>query len=837
MPASSSSPSSPPPSRSFLHDLVKQWTTIPGRKISSSTGSNSKEERELPGAPAEEQQQQEQRTLRLPDPTPTTPVGLKPRRSIASLKKSLDVVVAKGEEDEGSWGSAAAPHHHHPAAAATTMISSPVVSTRSTLYGSASATAFASMGQSPSGSSTTTATKSQQVAASPVLLPGRARTAVGALVAEAAAVSTSEHRREDRASTRSPLRGGVSTNAAETTTMTHGSANLLNQSLQSILPPFDDVDNYQYSGRSRRYGSHTHDRSGPIVSSGPPQPLFGTDEVDTDVALFRSVSSPDVVEAFRSPLEGGEAPKPRRLVSHPNMDVKPSGAPSPIVPRPPIESLSPVRRIGRHRNDKTSVVDNPPPSLSPMPSIVASPSSLAGAMHRPMPNHHRMDAESRDDYRDVDEFILDGDDSPDGFHSREYDDVGRDNFNPAERTFQKQKFSNQRQAHDDLILAALERLQDEHGLVAEIQRQLGQHDSEPSSSTTTESFLMGMSTETAQRISSTLVQILQELDVTEQLLFSSPSDAAAVAVPRNDFRDAIRFCLQLVRLSTTSSTAVAGAAGGTKRTSDFPQEMSKWRLLPEIKASLGLIPESPQVVHRGGDTSVFSVPCDDSVATPMTSNVSISTTITTRTHLTAGNNNNALSPGRHDPPPRFHHQALEVRHTIATIAALLDRMSRLLTRTDKLPTQEIKRVYLEMQTLDISALKCVVESFEIDQPESLLMLLSGSASQDDSLFDVPPPMTTNTTTTAVVPPPLVESVAQRQMPQDKFFSPILRSQSGNRPGEDTVSTSLAPKGAAAQQVEAKPRAAGRRGGGGGGSRRGNPFRRSTFKLQDPLNLA
>jgi hypothetical protein len=829
MPASSSSPSSPPPSRSFLHDLVKQWTTIPFRK-SSNSGSNSKEDAlELPGAPAEEQQH-EQRTVRLPDPTPTTPVGLKPRRSIASLKKSLDVVVAKGEEDdEGSWGGAPYHHHppHHPAAAATTMISSPVVSTRS-LYGSASAPTFASVGQSPSCSSTTTATKSQQVAASPVLLPGRARTAVGALVAEAAVATAanSARRREDSARARSPLRGGSSTNAAET--MTYGSANLLNQSLQSILPPFDDVDNYQYSGRSRRYGSHTHNRSDPIVSSGPPQPLFGTVEHDNDGALFRSVSSPDVVEAFRSPLEGGEAPEPRRLVSHPNMDVNPSGV-------PPIEALSPVRRIGRNRNDKNSVVDNPPPSLSPMPSIVASPSSLAGAMYRPMPNH-RMDAESRDDHRDEDEFILDGDDSPDSFHSREYDDVGRDNnFNPAERTFQKQKFSNQRQAHEDLILAALERLQDEHGLVREIQRQLGQHDNEPSSSATTESFLAGMSTDTAHRISSTLVQILQELDVTEQLLFSSPSDAAAVAVPRNDFRDAIRFCLQLVRLSTTSS-AVAGAAGGTKSKSEYPPEMSKWRLLPEIKASLGLIPESPRVVPRGGDTSVFSVPCDDSVATPMTSNVSISTTITTRTHLTAGNNNNnPLSPGRHDPPPRFHHQALEVRHTIATIAALLDRMSRLLTRTDKLPTQEIKRVYLEMQTLDISALKCVVESFEIDQPESLLMLLSGSASQDDSLFDVPPPMTTNTTTTAVAPPPLVESVAQRQMPQDKFFSPILRSQSGNRPGEDVVSTSLAPKGAAAQQGEAKPRAAGRR--GGVGSRRGNPFRRSTFKLQDPLNLA
>jgi hypothetical protein len=620
----------------------------------------------------------------------------------------------------------------------------------------------------------------------------------------------------------------------------YGSANLLlNQSLQSILPPFDDVDNYQYSGRSRRYGSsHTHNRSEQMLSpGGPPQPLFGAEEHDNDVALFRSVSSPDVVEAFRSPLEGGDAPKPRRLVPHPNMDAKPSGAPSPIVPRPPIASLSPVRRIGRHRNDKTSV-DNPPPPLSPMPSIVASPSSLAGALYRRMPNH-RMDEESRDDYRDDDEFILDGDDIPDVFHSREYGDVGRDNFNPAERMLQKQKFSNQRQAHDDLILAALERLQDEHGLVAEIQRQLGQRDNEPSSSATTESFLSGMSTETAQRISSTLVQILQELDVTEQLLFSSPSDAAAVAVPRNDFRDAIRFCLQLVRLSTTSGSAAAGGAGGTKRNSEYPQEMSKWRLLPEIKASLGLIPESPRVVPRGGDTSVFSVPCDDSVATPMTSNVSISTTITTRTHLTAGtnnnNNNNPLSPGRHDPPPRFHHQALEVRHTIATIATLLDRMSRLLTRGDKLPTQVIKRAYLEMQTLDISALKCVVESFEIDQPESLLMLLSGSASQDDSLFDVPPPMTTNTTTaTTMAPPPLVESVAQRQMPHDKFFSPILRSQSGNRPGEDTVSTSLAPKGAA-QQAEAKPRAAGRR--GGVGSRRGNPFRRSTFKLQDPLNLA
>jgi hypothetical protein len=494
-------------------------------------------------------------------------------------------------------------------------------------------------------------------------------------------------------------------------------------------------------------------------------------------------------------------------------------------------------RVGRNSVENNRSVNNSSRSLSPLPSVAASPSSLAGDMHRRMP--HRDGAESRDDYLNDDADILDGDDSsPEGFHSREY--LHRDTFNPAERTFQKQKFSNQRQAHEDLIVAALERLQDEQGLVTEIQRQLGLSDCGSSSSAPTECFLSGISAETGHQISTTLVQILQELDVTEQLLFSSPSDAAAVAVPRNDFRDAIRFCLQLLRLSTTRATAATASGDvATTNNNSYPQEVSRWRLLPEIKASLGLIPESPQVVHRGGDTSVFSVPCDDSVATPMTSNVSISTTITTKTHLTA--HNNRLSPGRHghDPPPRFHHQALEVRHTIATVATLLDRMARLLTRGDKLPTQEIKRVYLEMQTLDISALKSVVESFEIDQPESLLMLLSGSASQDDSLFDVPPPIMTASNPTAVAPPPVPESVDQRQSQPDKFFSPILRSQSGNRLGEgskeDAVTTATAGKLTGPQREEAKPRAAGRR---GGGSRRGgNPFRRSTFKLQDPLNFA
>jgi hypothetical protein len=210
----------------------------------------------------------------------------------------------------------------------------------------------------------------------------------------------------------------------------------------------------------------------------------------------------------------------------------------------------------------------------------------------------------------------------------------------------------------------------------------------------------------------------------------------------------------------------------------------------------------------------------------MTSNVSISSTITTRTHGTA-----LLSPSQHHQAPRFHHQALEVRITIASVATLLDQLSTLLLE-DKLPTRKIKRAYLDMQVLDASCLKCVLESFEMSQPETIIELLSGSASQDEDMIPGVPSVFSSGAFALDGQLPAPDA---NQTALDQFFSPVLRSKSENHPadGKDAAVdlVSLCGRGVEDAKV-VRPREGGRH----RGSRR-DPSKRPSLTLQDPLNLS
>jgi hypothetical protein len=501
--------------------------------------------------------------------------------------------------------------------------------------------------------------------------------------------------------------------------------------------------------------------------------------------MFDNPSSPDMFENLRRP---GDAPQPRRLLE--------------TTEFPPLPSMSPIG-ADRYENLVDKSVDSV--EYSPSQSILASPSSLAkgllpgSRLSQDAISFHDQEAPggTRYDQR-----------SPISFVSHE--EAGDVPFD-RDLMLKKQKSSNQRRAHEDLVLAVQERLQDDLEIVREIQRRLGSETNFAGSENGNQSLLAGLTTESVKRATDTLLSLLKELDMAEQFYFASPSDMDAVAVPRNDFRDALRFCLRLVQVSAT-----IGA--------DNPLQENNWRLSPGVRASLGLIPETPQMIHRGGDTSVFSLPCDDSSATPMASNVSISTTITTRTHGTS-----LHSPRQHHQAPRFHHQALEVRHTIMSVATLLDRFSTLLLE-DRFPAQEIKRAYLEVQMLDVSSLKSVLESFEMTQPQSLVELMSGSVSHDEGIPGVPPPYVMSRSSGATGPTVSEGAVSQDAL--EEFFSPVLRSKSENRPVGGNDATEVKENQVAHAGVESKVQHLEDRG------RRGRcRASRSSLKLQDPLTLA
>ena len=147
----------------------------------------------------------------------------------------------------------------------------------------------------------------------------------------------------------------------------------------------------------------------------------------------------------------------------------------------------------------------------------------------------------------------------------------------------RRKRENQRRHHEELIVACFERLQD----------------------TATEdapALVQGLPSDERMRVVRHLSVLLHELNLTQpEEYFMSPTHVSEYAHPHGWLRDALLFVLQLVQLSVPDSERSTSAG--------------RWQLVSEV---------TPRRV--GGDTSVFSLPDD---ATPMTSNVSVSSTLPT----------------------------------------------------------------------------------------------------------------------------------------------------------------------------------------------------------------
>ena len=162
-------------------------------------------------------------------------------------------------------------------------------------------------------------------------------------------------------------------------------------------------------------------------------------------------------------------------------------------------------------------------------------------------------------------------------------------------------------------------------------------------------------------------------------------------------------------------------------------EINRWKCLPGFRSCLGFeeIPESPDA-NRGGDTSLFSLP-SDSANTPHTSNVSVTTTITS-----------AISPARNAYPMGRHADGVRLRRTLEAVSTLLDRLSRACSKlklatnssneVSKLAAEEVKRVYLQLLAIKSDDLNALINSFELDLPPMKITRLV-SEDRDDLLRD------------------------------------------------------------------------------------------------------
>lgn len=160
-------------------------------------------------------------------------------------------------------------------------------------------------------------------------------------------------------------------------------------------------------------------------------------------------------------------------------------------------------------------------------------------------------------------------------------------------------------------------------------------------------------------------------------------------------------------------------------TSGVPQH-GRWKCIPGFRAAIGLDeePKSPETI-RGGDTSLFSLPSESATdITPHTSNVSVTTTITS-----------AFSPEKNERLLSLNPHRRNLRKTLDNIATLLDRLGALcVTLLSKPETSfdessnargEITRIYLQLQKISVEDLESLIDSFELDiMPAPILRIIS-----------------------------------------------------------------------------------------------------------------
>jgi len=265
------------------------------------------------------------------------------------------------------------------------------------------------------------------------------------------------------------------------------------------------------------------------------------------------------------------------------------------------------------------------------------------------------------------------------------------------------KAQNQRHLKEDLLRSTFERLQGSLNVLKEVYSQ----------STVVNSLFLGMGKTSALYYSylETLLSGLQE----------GGSDETR--------RGALIFCMSVLQNTEAFSNSTID------HHSKFPK--SRWIPIPGFHSSLGLEeePQSPPSVTRGADTSLFSLPSDSANnSTPHTSNVSITSTLTT-----------IVSPEKYGSD--IYKQKLSMRKTVESLAQLLHRLEAScmclksgMTTTEKSTVIEnIQLIYFELIKLPAVDLEQIIDSFEMDSSKQRSLTRKVSTDQDVAAFRLMPP--------------------------------------------------------------------------------------------------
>ena len=361
--------------------------------------------------------------------------------------------------------------------------------------------------------------------------------------------------------------------------------------------------------------------------------------------------------------------------------------------------------------------------------------------------------------------ILHGENSSDGksYMCDRYQEIESTTPLQLDAALRKSKLKQQRRSKELLIVQVMERLRDDLQVIADVEAvdgiAVGVNDWLVKTPLNEPGLLTGFSEATRTRIRNTVSCILNAMEVAqpEEFFLSSPTEVPDFAEPHDDLKEALQFCFRLVDTSFTSTET---------------HKDGHWRF--EGRSNLGIIPpESPEVV-RGGDTSLFSLPSDSCAETPMTSNVSLGTTITSV--------NSPQRVGRR-MPRKAAPNGLVVRRTIEIFSTLMQHMTvaclelvgaddgaqvssmegwNLDTEKSVRITETLKRTYLQLLAMETSNLRAVADSFELVDLV-IQEVLTGTLDDEDN--DDLLPIHNN----FVLPPPPIVGPRQTLLPECGFY--------------------------------------------------------------------
>ena len=302
-----------------------------------------------------------------------------------------------------------------------------------------------------------------------------------------------------------------------------------------------------------------------------------------------------------------------------------------------------------------------------------------------------------------------------------------------------QKIQNQRRSREELLLAVVERLQDDVQLVVDVNKATAtalQTNWFVETPLDQEGLLTGFSPEKRRSMTRHLSAMLNELNMAQpEDFFLSPSQVQQYVQPHVELHSAISFCRTLVQMAAPN------------------ENDGRWNLLPGFRAAMGIVPtDSPRDRPRGSDTSLFTLP-SASERTPMTSNVSFSSTI--------------ASSKQTSRQPHFRVDGLQVRHTIEVLSTVLQKLSlccNALVNMHQLEigktvriTKQIKRYYQQLMTVDHNMLRSLVDAFAFEIAPTELTQLISNDEEDEVGGQVGSTAIMQAQAVVIPPPPVIRS--------------------------------------------------------------------------------